>query len=112
MTWLMTLVGMGNVALTLMGIASGTLTFPGLVTFASLPARLLEGAILIIPSSIFSTIAIYHTIHQLRTVSMIYTELTKVDLFKQGPLHAFARLAAYTTIIWVIPTYFWLTSGL
>jgi hypothetical protein len=48
----------------------------------------------------------------MHTVSVIYTELTKVDLFNQRPLHAFARLAAYTAIAWMAPQYFWFTAGL
>jgi hypothetical protein len=109
--WLMTLLGGVAGILTLAGITSGALAFPGLIAFASVSGAVLDGASIIL-SGTFSTIAIYHTIHQLRTVSMIYTELTKVDLFRQAPLHAFARLAAYTALCWIIPAYFWLTSGL
>ncbi len=41
---------------------------------------------------------IYHTIRQLRLVSVIYTRFTLLDLFNQGPLYAFSRLAARTAL--------------
>jgi hypothetical protein len=111
MVWLMTLLGTIEGTLTLAGMASGTLSYPGVAAFASVPATLLEVAIILL-IGIFFVIGVYHTVHQLRTVSLLYTELTNVDLFQQGPLHAFARLAAYAAISWIMPQYFWLTSGL
>jgi hypothetical protein len=110
MVWLMTLLGTLEGILTLVGIALGMLSYPGLIAFASLPAMLLEATIVIFGGICF-VVAVYHTVHQLRTVSIIYTELTKIDLFQQGPLHAFARLTVYTAASWIIPQYFWLTSG-
>jgi hypothetical protein len=38
----------------------------------------------------------YHTIHQLRLIDRIYTEHTRVDLFRMRPLYAFSRLTALT----------------
>jgi hypothetical protein len=111
MVWLMTLLGLLEGGLTIAGMLSGTLAYPGPLAFATLPAAVLEATIILL-IGVFFVIAVYHTVHQLRVVSIIYTELTKVDLFKQGPLHAFARLAAYTAAVWLIPQYFWQTIGL
>lgn len=111
MVWLMTLVGALEGSLVVAGIVLRLLVYPGPVIFASAPAAILEGTMVLL-LGIFFFINIYHTVHQLRTVSIIYTELTKVDLFNQAPLHAFARLAAYTAIAWMIPHYFWITAGL
>jgi hypothetical protein len=111
MVWLMTLLGVLAGALMAAGAVSGTLVYPGLRTFTSMPAVVLEvSAFLLV--CVFFVICVYHTVHQLRTVSIIYTELTKVDLFNQAPLHAFARLAAYTAIALSIPQYLWFTAGL
>lgn len=110
LVWLMTLLGTIGGVLTVLGIRVGALFYPG-PAFASLPATVLEVAIIIFIDVGFF-VGSYHTVHQLRIVSMIYTELTKVDLFNQAPLYAFARLAGYTAISWSIPQYFWLTSGL
>ncbi len=50
---------------------------------------------------------IYHSWHQLRTVSRIYEEHTAVDLFNQRPLYAFSNLSARTAIGMLIQTYSW-----
>ena len=34
-------------------------------------------------------VLVYHTLHQLRTVDVIYTKHTRINLFQQGPLYAF-----------------------
>lgn len=109
--WLMTLLGALAGTLMLAALVSGVLVYPGLRIFASIPAAVLEVSIVSLVWVLFAIYA-YHTIHQLRTVNIIYTELTKVDLFNQGPLHAFARLAAYTAIALTIPQYLWFTAGL
>lgn len=49
----------------------------------------------------------FHTIHQLRTVSLIYTEHTRINLFQLGPLYALSNLAARTAIGISLPTYLW-----
>ncbi|MCC6455841.1 MAG: hypothetical protein IT328_12895 [Caldilineaceae bacterium] len=111
MVWLMTLLGALAGTLVLAGTVSGVLVYPGFHGFASMPAAVLEVSVVFLVWIFFITCA-YHTVHQLHTVNIIYTELTKVDLFNQGPLHAFARLAAYTAIALTIPQYLWFTAGL
>lgn len=49
----------------------------------------------------------YHTLHQLRTVSLIYTAHTRYNLFRLGPLYALSTLAARTAIGFGLPTYLW-----
>jgi hypothetical protein len=109
--WLMTLLGVLVATLMLAAIVSGVLVYPELRVFASMPATVLEVSILLLELVFFITCA-YHTVHQLRIVNSIYTELTKVDLFNQGPLHAFARLPIYTVIALTIPQYLWFSTGL
>ena len=111
MVWLMTLVGTLEASLVVAGVGSGLLVYPGPALLASTPMAILESTMVLL-LGVFFAVAVYHTVHQLRTVSIIYTELAKVDLFNQAPLHAFARLAAYTAIAWMIPHYFWFTAGL
>jgi hypothetical protein len=41
---------------------------------------------------------VYHTVHQLRLVSQIYSQWTRVNLFQLGPLHAFSQLTARTAL--------------
>src|SRR5690606_39145965 len=53
---------------------------------------------------------IYHTIHQLRVVSLIYREHTKIDLFNLSPLYTFARHSARTAVGMIFITYLWVTS--
>lgn len=51
---------------------------------------------------------IYHTIHQLYAISYIYTEHTRVNLFRIRPLHAFSTVTALTAVSLTIPPYAWL----
>jgi hypothetical protein len=51
---------------------------------------------------------IYHTIHQLRVINHIYTEYTRVNLFRIRPLYAFSTVAALTAVSLTIPPYAWL----
>ena len=47
-------------------------------------------------------VLIYHTVRQLRLVSRIYTQFTRLDLFNQRPLYVFSGLAARTAFGLVI----------
>jgi hypothetical protein len=58
---------------------------------------------------ISAAILIYHTVRQLRMVSRIYTNHTRIDLFQLGPLYSFSKLAARTAIGIGIPSYAWAT---
>jgi hypothetical protein len=44
------------------------------------------------------TLLFVHTIHQLRLVSAIHRQHTRVNLFQLGPLYAFSRLTARTAL--------------
>jgi hypothetical protein len=50
---------------------------------------------------------IYHTIHQLRVINRIYTDLTRVNLFALSPLYAFSPITALTAVTLVISAYGW-----
>lgn len=52
--------------------------------------------------------ALYHTFHQMRTVSAIYTGHTRINLFQPGPLYALSGLAARGAIGIGVLTYLWL----
>lgn len=41
---------------------------------------------------------LYHTVHQLRVISRIYTRHTRIRLLHLGPLYAFSRVTQQTTI--------------
>lgn len=49
----------------------------------------------------------YHTMHQLRLVSRIYTRHTRVNLFRLIPIYAFSDLSARTTLGLLLPLYTW-----
>jgi hypothetical protein len=53
---------------------------------------------------------VYHTIHQLRLVSRIYTKLAAVDLFELGPLYAFSGLTARTALGLIVWAYGWFST--
>jgi hypothetical protein len=45
----------------------------------------------------FFGIFIFHTIHQLNVINQIYTNYTKVSLFRMNPLYGFSNLTALTS---------------
>ena len=45
-----------------------------------------------------TAVFLYHTIHQLRVISRIYTRHTRIRLLHLGPLYAFSRVTQQTTI--------------
>jgi hypothetical protein len=47
----------------------------------------------------------YHTIRQLRLVSRIYTQHTKINLFETGPLYTLSRITGLTTIALLFLSY-------
>jgi hypothetical protein len=51
---------------------------------------------------------VYHTIHQLRLINHIYTQHTRVNLFRTRLLYAFSSTTAVTAVSLTIPTYAWL----
>jgi hypothetical protein len=57
------------------------------------------------------TALFYHTFHQLRWVSRIYTSHTKIDLFEPAPLYAFSWLTARTALGLSVILYAWTVTA-
>jgi hypothetical protein len=53
---------------------------------------------------------LYHTIHQLRTINLIYTHHTRVNLFKMRPLYGLSGVTALTGVSLTAITYGWMVS--
>lgn len=51
---------------------------------------------------------LYHTVHQLRTINLIYTHFTRVNLFKMRPLYGLSGLTAITGVSLTAITYGWM----
>jgi hypothetical protein len=51
---------------------------------------------------------LYHTIHQLRTINLIYTKYTRVALLRMTPLYALSSLTALTAVSLAAITYGWI----
>lgn len=51
---------------------------------------------------------LYHTVHQLRTINLIYTHYTRVNLFKMRPLYGLSGLTALTGLGLAVITYGWM----
>jgi hypothetical protein len=49
----------------------------------------------------------YHTAHQLRLVSRIYSQYTRINLFRLIPLYAFSDLSVRTTLGLLLSLYAW-----
>jgi hypothetical protein len=50
---------------------------------------------------------LHHTVHQLRQINRIYTDHTRVSVFRMGPLYAFSTVSAVTAVGLVVPSYGW-----
>jgi len=59
---------------------------------------------------ILCSVGTYHSFHQLRMVSYIYTKYTRINLFEQRPLYALSGLTARTSILWIIVAWAWYAS--
>ena len=51
---------------------------------------------------------LYHTVHQLRTINLIYTHYTRVNLFKLRPLYGLSGVTALTGVSLTAITYGWM----
>jgi hypothetical protein len=51
---------------------------------------------------------VHHTIHQLRLINHIYTQHTRVNVFRTRLLYAFSGTTAVTAVSLTIPSYTWL----
>jgi hypothetical protein len=56
---------------------------------------------------VLAAVLVYHTLHQLHMVNVIYTKHTHINVFRLGPLYALSGLTARTAIGIGIPTYIW-----
>ena len=74
------------------------------------PTALTFMLVTFVPTLWFWFTLIYHTIHQMRTVSRIYTHQTQVDLYRLQPVYALAGLTAVTALGFAIYTYPWLAD--
>lgn len=77
-----------------------------LLVFTSPAARVVEIVVPVLMWAVLGTL-IYHTVHQLRVVSDIYTRCTTVNVFHLDPLYALSRLAARTAFGILILAYAW-----
>lgn len=53
----------------------------------------------------------YHIYHQLKTISDIYSEWTRINLWNTRPLYAFSRHTARTAIAVIVSPYLWFATG-
>jgi hypothetical protein len=51
---------------------------------------------------------LYHTVHQLSTINVVYTQYTRVILLRMTPLYALSGLAALTAVTLAAITYGWI----
>jgi hypothetical protein len=72
----------------------------------SLPALVLGGILFCLMWGVVGAF-VYHTFHQLRTVSHIYSKWTRINLFQLGHLYAFSQLTAYTAVGIIVPSMTW-----
>jgi hypothetical protein len=54
---------------------------------------------------------LYHTVHQLRVINLIYTRYTRVDLLRVKPLYGFSTIAALTAGSLAMIAYGWLLAN-
>ena len=69
------------------------------------PAATAADTSLSVLTAVMMVASVYHTIHQLRTVSRIYTRHTSVSIFDIGPLYTLSQVTAVTTVAWLFFAY-------
>ena len=74
------------------------------------PTALAFMLVTFVPTLWFWFTLIYHTIHQMRTVSRIFTRQSQVDLYRLQPVYALAGLTAVTALGFAVYTYPWLAD--
>lgn len=72
------------------------------------PAAAVVDTVLSALSGLMMVLFGYHTVHQLWTISRIYTRHTNVSIFDIGPLYALSRVMAVTTVSLLLFTYVYL----
>lgn len=92
-------------------IYAGSQVYPAVSGLPFLAAGL-DVAYRVLVSAV-AAVLVYHTLHQLRAVSRIYTRHTRINLLQLGPLYALSNLAAGTAIGISVPTslWFWLNAS-
>lgn len=53
----------------------------------------------------------YHIYHQLATISEIYSDWTRINLWNTRPLYAFSRHTARTALAVIVTPYLWFVTG-
>jgi hypothetical protein len=56
----------------------------------------------------FIALFLYHTVHQLRTIHLVYTQHTRVNLFRMRPLYGLSAVTALTGVSLAGITYGWM----
>ncbi|HXF61048.1 MAG TPA: hypothetical protein VNK95_05490 [Caldilineaceae bacterium] len=77
---------------------------PAALAFTSVLSTGFEATVFVLVTLLFA-LFVYHTIHQLRVANWLYTAHTRISLFDLTPLYAFSRLAASTSIGWILIAY-------
>jgi hypothetical protein len=106
---ILTLVGIALAMLMIAGIQQGYVHTDQHYFGTSMAAQLYWRAALIADQILFWNL-IYHNIHQLRIVNLIYARYTRIDLFNLTPLYSFSRLSAYTALSTILIAYLWLAT--
>ncbi len=103
-TVMASVIGIGLAALTL-NLAPADWQRPAAFQASSLSAGF-NVVVTVVMWWIISAFA-YHTLHQLRLVSLIYARHTRINLFRLIPLYAFSDLSARTALGLLLPLYAW-----
>jgi hypothetical protein len=105
----LTLIGIAAALSIIAGVDQGLVATNPTYFGVSLPAQLYWRTALIADQILFWNL-IYHTIHQLRIVNVIYTQHVRIDLFNLSPLYKLSRLTMCTAVGTVFIAYLWLAT--
>ena len=105
------LVLIDHLILRLSGEASMIELAPNLFQVAATPFSLALTGALVLALWWISGTFIYHTVHQLRVISRIYSRHTRLRLLHLGPLYTFSRVTQRTAIGILVAAYAFLSSA-
>jgi hypothetical protein len=105
-----------TLVVSILGFALGAVYIPFLLSpldiksslYLTSPTAVVIDTVLSGLSGLMMILFSFHTLHQLRMISRIYTRHTSVSIFDIGPLYSLSRVSALTTVSLLFFTYVYL----
>lgn len=112
-TWLASLASL-VLAFILVGLTIAIFALAYLAQLAQLPLEPISLIAFFIPFAIIWAVLgvwYFHTFHQLRLISQIYTQHTRINMYDPGPIYAFSGVSARSAFLFVLVPTLWIATN-